>query len=54
MRSGLEMSIKEQIVDLITTDREQIYDEWRELKAFFAGMLIASIIWILAWISMRC
>jgi hypothetical protein len=29
------------------TTREQTYDEWRELKSFIGGMIIASIIWII-------
>lgn len=37
--------IKEMAKDFFYTTPEQMYDEWRELKSFFAGMLVASVLW---------
>lgn len=45
------MTLKEAVVDFIKTTDEQTYDEWRELKAFGAGFLIASIMWIVVLIG---
>ncbi len=44
---------KEMSKDFFYTTPEQTYDEWRELKSFFAGMVVASVIWAIAF-AVRC
>lgn len=48
------MKLREIAKEFFGTTEKQMHDEWREVKAFLGGCFVASVVWVMLWVSIRC